>query len=275
MEGTMLDFFRDSLWQFISVIVAVILFIASILVNRKKKSLIYEMLAFTPILSVGDALKEKIKVTYDNEPVDNIKLGVMKIQNDGNVPIKPDDFIKPLAFFFGEESQILNFEILESRPPGIVSKFEKKDGILLFDPLYLNQNDYFIFRFIVSNLKEQPVAAPYDRLVGVKMLNKVVTSYKQFFITFLLTMVLLITTGITVSISTVFYLNDRASIRNQPLYLIFTSILVGITFLFLVYFSIQEFKKGRERKKIIKKYLVNYVSKDFEDLVAEWSITRT
>jgi hypothetical protein len=101
----MIEFLRDSIWQFICGIGGIGVAVLIYFLQRRKKSLPYQVLAATPLLTVNEELKGKIQVTFEGTPVQNVHLVLLKILNNGNVPIASSDFELPLSFSFGEKSR--------------------------------------------------------------------------------------------------------------------------------------------------------------------------
>ena len=60
----MIELFRDPIWQFIGAalaFIAIIVSVVTVVVQQRKKSLAYEILARTPLLTVNDEVKGKTK----------------------------------------------------------------------------------------------------------------------------------------------------------------------------------------------------------------------
>ncbi len=114
-----MEFLRDPIWQFVGAILAVIAITISIYffyLQRTKKSLIYDVLLDYPLLSSKSDLENRVQILFDDKYVSNVYIFVLRIYNDGNVPILPIDFIEPLRFSFGDNSEILEMEIVENNP---------------------------------------------------------------------------------------------------------------------------------------------------------------
>ena len=166
----MVEILRDPIWQFVGALFAFIATLVSIylfLLQSKKKSLRYDVLSFTPILTVGDALKEKIEILYEGNPVQNVHFAVVRFYNDGNIPIKESDYVLPLGIFFGEDSKILSAEIVDTTPKTLNPEFTIKPPLVAFAPLLLNAGDTFTFRALVARSTDKPFLVPFARIVGI------------------------------------------------------------------------------------------------------------
>jgi len=102
----------------IGILVAVIIPIAIYLRQRNIKRLVYLVQAETPLLSVDDAIKGKIKITFGRKNIENIYLVLLKIENRGNVEIKSADYDQPIIFSF-PGSEMISAETVEVSPKNL------------------------------------------------------------------------------------------------------------------------------------------------------------
>src|SRR2546425_10907232 len=116
-----MDILRDPVWQFIAVIIALIAIIVT-LTQRYRKEIVYDIISDTPILSIKEEVKNRVKVLFDDKPMTNARLIILRIWNSGNVPIIPSDYIEPITLNFGADAEILDADILASIPDDIKSK---------------------------------------------------------------------------------------------------------------------------------------------------------
>ena len=78
----MLEIIRDSLWQFITIVIAIIAIIISIilyLIQRRRKSLSWEIISNTPLLSIDEEIKGDLQILFAGKPVQDIQLIILKI----------------------------------------------------------------------------------------------------------------------------------------------------------------------------------------------------
>ena len=76
----MLDFLRDPIWTFIGAALAIVAIVVPILLwvfQQKRKMLSYER-SVTPLLTVKEEIAGRLKVLFDDQPVQNIFLMVIK-----------------------------------------------------------------------------------------------------------------------------------------------------------------------------------------------------
>lgn len=115
----MIDLLRDPVWQFVGAVLAAIAIVIAVFFyyrQRKRKRLSYQILANTPVLTVDEQIRGKLKVSYEDIPVQNLKLLLLKFINTGNLPIATGDFERPLSISFDSEAKILSSEVIASSP---------------------------------------------------------------------------------------------------------------------------------------------------------------
>ncbi len=123
----MTQLLRDNIWQFIFSLLSIGLAVYFYLRQRQRKSLSYRVLAKTPLVIVSESVKDRLRVTYDRRPVVEPYLVLLKIVNDGNVPITRGDFETPLSFSLGEMTSIPSVEFADSSPKTLRPTLEVVD----------------------------------------------------------------------------------------------------------------------------------------------------
>jgi hypothetical protein len=172
-------FLRDPIWQFVGAIISLVAVVFSIVLpvgvyfkQRRRKALSYDVSVFADVLTVGGGLKGKIQVLYQGTPVDNIRLMVVRIYNDGNVPIVQADWDEHLTVSFGKEATLLTVEILETKPKEVNPQYAIESGALGFEPFLLNPGDSFTMKFLVARAERKPGLSVKGRIVGVSEIKK-------------------------------------------------------------------------------------------------------
>jgi hypothetical protein len=152
-----MEFLRDSIWQFIGVVVAIIFPLILLIFQRNRKDLSYEIVSNVPIVSVGKEISHRVQVLLENRLVTNVNLVILKLQNSGNVSIRTEDFDQdsPIIFNFGKNIEILEADLLETKPKAIINRVKvrltKKELILM--PLLLNKKDEIKFKLLIKDYK--------------------------------------------------------------------------------------------------------------------------
>jgi hypothetical protein len=184
----MLDLFRDPIWQFIgatlalvSVAVAVIFF----LMQRSKKALAYEILTYTPLVTVNEDAKDQIEIRFKGTPVANVYLLLLRLWNNGNVSILPGDFIEPLVFRLPESAEILTAEVVQAEPDSLKPELHLQGAALTIAPLLLNGRDTLTLKLLIVGGEAKPVVKCGGRIAGVKAVMRLEPSgdFSSFIVT--------------------------------------------------------------------------------------------
>lgn len=177
----MIDILRDPIWQFIGAFLALIAIGMSIylfILQKNKKALSYRIITETALLTVNEEIKGKLKIVYENVPVQDVHLLVMKIENSGNVPITSSDFEEPLTFSFGETTQILSAETTDVVPRTLKPIISIKDSNkIILEPTLLNGKDNFVVKLLLAQYNKYIL--PEARIIGVGEIRKSVDISRQ------------------------------------------------------------------------------------------------
>lgn len=171
-----MDILRDSVWQFWGVIVAIIGVVLSImffLAQKNRKRLAYQVLTDTPLLSVSDEIKGKIKIEYDDRSIQNIHLVMLKIENIGNIDIAASEYEKGIVFNF-PNSEILSAEVSDALPKNLKPVLKIEPSSLIIDPIMLNKKDHIVCKIVFANFGN--VIEADARILGVKDIERAFSS---------------------------------------------------------------------------------------------------
>lgn len=163
----MVEVFRDPIWQFIGVVLALATIALTVVVyrlQRKKKELAFGVLTRSQLLAVSEETQGRIRVTFDGNPVSNISLILAAVRNTGNVPIRPEDFEQPLRIDFGEAASVLS-SVITNQPPGRGAQIEQSPHHVVLPPVLLNPGDTVIAKVLVSSPAE--LIQPELGIVGI------------------------------------------------------------------------------------------------------------
>lgn len=165
----MLDLLRDSLWQSIGVLVAVIAIIVSIIIYRRqnhRKALTYLVKSAYPLLTGTEELQGRLQVQVDGVTVNNIDLMFIVFTNSGNIPIERGDFDNPVTVSFEPPSPIISVVVESEEPEGIGASLSVQRDSVTLNPLLLNSGDKVTLKFILSSDTRKFRVS--GRVVGVK-----------------------------------------------------------------------------------------------------------
>src|SRR5262245_16390244 len=120
-----MKFFRDSIWQFIGVVSAIVIAVVLFWLSRSAKDLQIEILSNSPLVSVDGEITKDIKIIYKDQPVQTLSVVLLRIENTGNVPIREGDYSRPIRISVSPEAEVGEFSVVETRPKGIDLSLEK------------------------------------------------------------------------------------------------------------------------------------------------------
>lgn len=113
---------KDPVWQFISVIVAVVALIATVIIyiiDRPVKRLQLRILSNSPLISVNTDISSQIQILYKDKPVQTLSLILLRFENVGNEPIRETDYSEPIRILLSSKSEVGEVTIQETKPAGI------------------------------------------------------------------------------------------------------------------------------------------------------------
>ena len=166
--------FRDPIWQFVGVVislVALVVAIVAIRAQQRRKSIGYHFTSDRPILYVFDeALKDRLTLSLDGQPVQGLSTYEFAVFNDGNVPVLPGDYAEPIRLQFGPNSRILAVAVTETQPVDLGVQVEAEGDAYRILPVLLNPRDEFVVQFLVDHAGREHYARPTvrGRIAGVR-----------------------------------------------------------------------------------------------------------
>jgi hypothetical protein len=170
------------MWQFIGVLVTVIVGVISIILvlkERNKKALSYELVSHTSLLSVEQEVKDKLSIAYEGKPISQLTLNLIRLINSGNTPIATTDFVRPPTILFDDSSEIVSAEVSERKPDGLEASVTYNNTQVMINPTLLNGGDWFEIKILSSG--EGNIASVNGRVVGVREITKF-TGHKSLYV---------------------------------------------------------------------------------------------
>lgn len=165
-------FLRDPLWQFVAAVitvVSVIVAIVALVQQRRRKELTWEM-NWDSLLTVDDEVRGELKVTYNDEAVEDLALVRIRITNSGDIPILAQDFERALRLELGEAGHVLKGKG-DKHPKSLKPSADFKEHAVEIKPLLLNSSDWLSLRLLVSGFREKDVNID-GRIAGVKEVRR-------------------------------------------------------------------------------------------------------
>lgn len=199
----MLEIVRDSMWQFVGVILAIIAIIITVILffnQRQRKALSCQIISNTPLLKIDEEIKRDLQILFKGKAVQDIQLIIARIINTGTVPIKSSDYECPINFHFGEDVQILTAEVTETNPNSLKASANIERKEVTLTPTLMNSGDWITLKILVNQFDESITVD--SRIVGVKEIKKYTDVYKNKLIANIVILILGIITGIAVNLLT-------------------------------------------------------------------------
>ena len=178
----MLEIMRDPFWQFLTVaiiaIIAILVTIILYLIQRQRKSLSWEIISNTPLLSIDEEIRGDLQVLFAGKPVHDVQLIIFKIINSGNVPIKSTDYERPIKLKLGENALILTAKVIDKNPSSLETPIKNEGTSVVLEPTLMNEGDSFTIKMMVNQFDDQITVN--GRIEGVKDIQKTTASKVQF-----------------------------------------------------------------------------------------------
>ena len=234
---------RDPLWQFIGVILALLAIGVSILIyllQRNRKSLGYEIISNTPLLTMKEELEGKLQILYEGTSIRNAQLIVIKIINSGNVPIAASDYERPLQFVFDTGAKILSAEVTEKVPDNLLATITSRDNAIVLEPTLLNGKDSITVKALVSDYQKKPKADA--RIIGVKSVRPI-TDVQAGSLLIMLVGLALLVIGMVALIRAIGPANTPKDVPANKLILSLVLLLFGYVLSFIGMFRTKRYRK--------------------------------
>ncbi len=165
---------RDPIWQFVGAILTLIAIIATLAVyigQRRKKSLMFEVLSKSPVLSAAEEIAGKLQILFQNQPVREVYLVVLRLFNAGNIPITSSDYERNISITFGGKARVLTAEVSETEPENLDAEISIKSlSSIELKPTLLNPGDSITIKILVSDFEGNIQVD--GRIVGVKQIQE-------------------------------------------------------------------------------------------------------
>jgi hypothetical protein len=157
-------------WAGIAVgIIAIIVSVTIYFLQRTTKALEYEVFSGPVILNAGQFRGKGIQVSLNGVALHDPHLVVLIVRNNGNVPIKRDDFEKPLRVEFPGNNKILSAEVAHKDPEDLQVSLDVKQKFILIRPLLLNDKDWMVIQVLIDGSSNPQMSG---RIAGVHSIQK-------------------------------------------------------------------------------------------------------
>lgn len=219
----------------ISTVLAVLALLVPIIIflfSTSKKAFDFEIRSRMEITEDSISV-DGLKITINEEVVENIYVYAVKISNSGSEPILKGDFEKPLSIYVSEDSSIYSAKKKRTYPENLSLDFKVKNNRLIILPMLLNPSDEYEIDLYSSSSEYPKVDA---RIAGISRVNSTCPDSKK--------LLKKITTAVLSFLLMIFYakyLRLAIPVRtyNRRVPYIFNNAVLGLT---CGYASIQLFK---------------------------------
>lgn len=156
----------------IAALLAVILSIVMFIKTQKSRRLQFLISSFS-LIDVKSAIKEKIKIFYDDNIVSNLCMAKVKVKNRGKLAIRKKDVFSPIEIVFNEKDKVIDWKVVNTEPPDININLERLDDEpyrirLNFD--LLNPGDEANLEFVCI-MEEKSIPDVRARIEGLKHID--------------------------------------------------------------------------------------------------------
>lgn len=168
-----MDILRDQIWQFIGAVLGLLAIAVTVLIfrwQRSRKALTFEVVTFSPLLTVASDVKDKLQITFEGKPVTNLRLLVLRLYNSGNVPIPAMDYERRIELVFDEKAEIIDAAVIETAPDNIRATIDFKSDRVGVDPVLLNPKESMTLRILTTQDRQE-----FDidaRIIGISNIQK-------------------------------------------------------------------------------------------------------
>ena len=154
----------------IGVMIAIIVFHKT----KKMKSLKYIIKTNTPLLTVGEEIRGKIEIIFEEKPIEDLTLLILQIFNNGNVPIRPDDFEEAINITFESEVEILSAETISTIPSSLKkhAHITLSQNKAILEPLLLNGKDSVTIKLLLTGFDNSMKIAVDARIVDISEIKE-------------------------------------------------------------------------------------------------------
>jgi hypothetical protein len=127
-----------------------------IIIPRKRKSLSIEIIDGSKLIQLDHIIPDHIKIACDGELLENPHLTLIKITNDGDLPIKSSDYEAPIEIAFAYHARLLNATLVETKPALLPVAYRRTERAISLKPVKLKKGDSILLKLIVSDDQDPP-----------------------------------------------------------------------------------------------------------------------
>ena len=146
-------------WNRLGFIVAVATLLATFLAIyiayqqfiANKKELEISIISNAPLVSIDEEYKNDLKIVYRGQEIKEAISTIVRVENSGNQPITAKDFNRPISFYFDQSSEIINANIIDSKPNNLGAKIVIEDNKAILNSILINPEDIINISLLSSS----------------------------------------------------------------------------------------------------------------------------
>lgn len=166
----MIELFRDSIWAFIGVLVAVAALLVSLwiyLKQRQIKELAFDLISSRRPIAIADEISDRVTVQLDGQPIKHLRLMVFALKNSGHRAIAAEDFERNISLTFSEAT-VVSAMVVSQHPANLRVDLRAYPGRVEIAPLLLNAGDEAQLQLLIAgertswqvDVRIQDIASP-------------------------------------------------------------------------------------------------------------------
>jgi len=156
-------------------VLAVLVPIIIYLLSLNEKSLEYVIVSRSELIGEELSIKD-LELKIKGESVNKLMLYTFRIRNSGSVPIKKDDFERPISINVPDDTKIYLARLKKKLPENLTLKYEINNNKLLIEPLLLNSDEEFEMELFSSSNAYPTIDV---RIVGISKIKEKLAVFEQ------------------------------------------------------------------------------------------------
>jgi len=153
--------------------VAGIIFLLTQWLTRRRtatKSFGWHIITDYVMLSKREQHKDRVKILFDDKPIEDVRLVIIELKNTGGKEIVPSDFYRPITITFPQGSELLDVGIASKSPESFDPEVESDKTIITLKPSLMNKDDTVTISAIVTSMNG--IINVKGRIAGISEISK-------------------------------------------------------------------------------------------------------
>jgi hypothetical protein len=148
--------------------------------NQRTKEVSFDVLREENLIRVRGNTRKRLSITFDDKPVEDVSLVVVRIFNSGHLPVQASDFQVPINLKVTGPTNVLSASVLDTAPSDLDERFPRegnKAKILTIEnqkvtlnPVLMNSHDSVTIQMLVRDYSGNLTVGGH--VTGVKELRQ-------------------------------------------------------------------------------------------------------